>query len=68
MNLSIISYDPAGAWRETASTAGELLSRHKPQGISWINVDGLDGSGVKTAGFAGGGEKRKWLLGEAEYC
>ena len=53
MNLSIISYDPAGAWRETAATADELLSRHNPQGISWINVDGLDDTEAinRLAGF-----------------
>jgi magnesium transporter len=42
MNLSIISYDPAGAWRETGAGPDELLSRHDPLGTSWINVDGLN--------------------------
>jgi magnesium transporter len=41
MNLSIIGYDPAGAWTKTASTVDGLLSYKNPSGISWINVDDL---------------------------
>jgi magnesium transporter len=41
MDLSIIGYDPVGAWMKTAGAAEELLSYRNPSGISWINVDGL---------------------------
>ncbi|GHV91770.1 magnesium and cobalt transport protein CorA [Spirochaetia bacterium] len=46
MDLSIIGYDPAGAWIKTASTVEELLSYKNPSGISWINVDGIEFSEV----------------------
>jgi magnesium transporter len=42
MDLSIIGYDPTGAWTKTAATVEELLSYKNPSGISWINVDGLN--------------------------
>ncbi|MDR3138722.1 MAG: magnesium/cobalt transporter CorA [Treponema sp.] len=39
MDLSIIGYDPAGAWIKTADTADELLRYRNPAGITWINVN-----------------------------
>jgi magnesium transporter len=41
MELSIIGYDPVGAWSKTAASAEELLSYRNPSGNTWINVDGL---------------------------
>jgi magnesium transporter len=46
MDLSIIGYDPVGAWKKTAGTAEELLEFRNPAGITWINVDGLDNAGA----------------------
>ncbi|MDR1446722.1 MAG: magnesium/cobalt transporter CorA [Treponema sp.] len=46
MQLSIIGYDPAGAWQRSASTAEELLAYKNPAGITWIDVEGLEYSGV----------------------
>ncbi|MDR1046726.1 MAG: magnesium/cobalt transporter CorA [Treponema sp.] len=46
MQLSIIGYDPAGAWHRFASTAEELLAHKNPAGITWIDVEGLEQSGV----------------------
>jgi magnesium transporter len=42
MNLSIIGYDPAGAWKKEADTLEELLAHKNPAGITWINVECLD--------------------------
>jgi magnesium transporter len=42
MQLSIIGYDPAGAWHRFASTAEELLAHKNPAGITWIDVEGLE--------------------------
>jgi magnesium transporter len=42
MNLSIIGYDPAGAWMNKADTVEELLSHKNPAGITWINAECLD--------------------------
>lgn len=42
MNLSIIGYDPAGAWMNKADTVAGLLSHKNPAGITWINVECLD--------------------------
>ncbi|MDR0553716.1 MAG: magnesium/cobalt transporter CorA [Treponema sp.] len=42
MELSIIGYDPAGAWRKAAATVDELLTYRNSAGVTWINVDGLD--------------------------
>ncbi|MDR2103276.1 MAG: magnesium/cobalt transporter CorA [Treponema sp.] len=39
MDLSIIGYDPVGAWMKTADTVDELLSYRNPAGITWINVN-----------------------------
>ncbi|MDR0624433.1 MAG: magnesium/cobalt transporter CorA [Treponema sp.] len=42
MDLSIIGYDPAGAWMKKEKTFEELLSHKNPAGITWINVECLD--------------------------
>jgi magnesium transporter len=42
MKLSIIGYDPAGAWIKEERTVEELLRHRNPAGLTWINVDGLD--------------------------
>jgi magnesium transporter len=44
MELSIIGYDPIGSWTRTAATVDELLNYKNPAGITWINVDGTDGT------------------------
>ncbi|MDR0710070.1 MAG: magnesium/cobalt transporter CorA [Spirochaetaceae bacterium] len=46
MDLSIIGYDPVGAWKKSAATVDELLGFRNPAGITWINVDGLDDGGA----------------------
>jgi magnesium transporter len=42
MILSLIGYDPIGAWTKSAGTVDELLTWKNPAGISWINVECLD--------------------------
>ncbi|MDR0583393.1 MAG: magnesium/cobalt transporter CorA [Treponema sp.] len=42
MLLSLIGYDPVGAWTKTADTAAELLTWKNPSGITWINVECFD--------------------------
>jgi magnesium transporter len=42
MDLSIIGYDPAGAWIKKEQTVAELLRHKNPAGLTWINMDGLD--------------------------
>ncbi|GHV68576.1 magnesium transport protein CorA [Spirochaetia bacterium] len=42
MDLSIIGYDPVGAWSKTADTVEGLLQYRNPGGITWINVNGLE--------------------------
>jgi magnesium transporter len=42
MDLSLIGYDPAGAWIRKEQTVDELLCHRNPAGLTWINVDGLD--------------------------
>jgi magnesium transporter len=42
MELSIIGYDPAGAWMKKADTLEELLTHRNSAGITWINLGGLD--------------------------
>ncbi|MDR1025144.1 MAG: magnesium/cobalt transporter CorA [Treponema sp.] len=42
MDLSIIGYDPAGAWIQKEQTVAELLRHRNPAGLTWINMDGLD--------------------------
>jgi magnesium transporter len=44
MDLSIIGYDPVGAWMKTADTVDELLRFRNPAGLTWINVNGPDNS------------------------
>jgi magnesium transporter len=41
MELSIIGYDPAGAWRREASSLDELLEYRNSGGLTWINIKGL---------------------------
>jgi magnesium transporter len=40
MALSIIGYDPAESWSNTAATVDELLKNKKNAGVSWISIDG----------------------------
>ncbi|MDR0400469.1 MAG: magnesium and cobalt transport protein CorA, partial [Treponema sp.] len=42
MELSIIGYDPAGAWIKKEETVEALLRHKNPAGLTWINMDGLD--------------------------
>jgi magnesium transporter len=44
MLLSLIGYDPIGAWIKSADTADELLTWKNPAGITWINVESFDRS------------------------
>jgi magnesium transporter len=44
MDLSLIGYDPAGAWIKKAESAEEILCHRNPAGITWINMDGLEKS------------------------
>jgi magnesium transporter len=46
MDLSIIGYDPVGAWMKKAATLEELLSYRNSAGITWINLDCLDQSSL----------------------
>jgi magnesium transporter len=45
MLLSLIGYDPIGAWTRTADTAKELISWKNPAGITWINAECFDNPG-----------------------
>jgi magnesium transporter len=51
MELSIIGYDPVGAWMKKAASMEELLSYRNDAGITWINVDGL-GDGAEVTRLA----------------
>jgi magnesium transporter len=42
MELSLIGYDPAGAWTREALSLDELLEYRNPAGITWINLNGLE--------------------------
>ncbi|MDR2478781.1 MAG: magnesium/cobalt transporter CorA [Treponema sp.] len=42
MLLSLIGYDPAGAWTKSASDVDELLKWKNPAGITWINMECFD--------------------------
>jgi magnesium transporter len=42
MELSLIGYDPAGAWIKSEQTVDGLLRHRNPAGLTWINVSGLD--------------------------
>jgi magnesium transporter len=44
MDLSLIGYDPAGAWIKKEQTVDELLRHRNPAGLTWIDVNGLDNS------------------------
>ncbi|MDR2747448.1 MAG: magnesium/cobalt transporter CorA [Treponema sp.] len=44
MDLSLIGYDPAGAWLKKEQTVEELLRHRNSAGLTWINMDGLDKS------------------------
>jgi magnesium transporter len=47
MALSVIGYDPIGAWVKTEDTVDELLRNRNPSGITWININGLkDGEAI----------------------
>jgi magnesium transporter len=46
--LSLIGYDPIGAWTFSADTVDKLLNCRNPAGITWINVDGLKDSAAIT--------------------
>jgi magnesium transporter len=46
MELSIIGYDPAGAWARTADSVEELLRHRNSGGVTWINVNGLEQPGA----------------------
>jgi magnesium transporter len=46
MDLSIIGYDPVGAWVKKANSVDELLGHINPSGITWINIEGLDDAGA----------------------
>jgi magnesium transporter len=48
MELSIIGYDPVGAWMKTPETLDELLAYCNPGGNTWINLDGLGDGGEVT--------------------
>ena len=41
MELSIIGYDPVGAWQREALTIEELLEYRNSAGLTWININGL---------------------------
>lgn len=41
MELSLIGYDPAGAWHKTANTMEELLSYRNTGGLNWIQITEL---------------------------
>jgi magnesium transporter len=42
MEISVIGYDPAGAWHKPAVTAQEAFAWRNSGGITWINADCLD--------------------------
>jgi magnesium transporter len=42
MILSLIGYDPTGAWSKTAATVDDLLVWKNTAGVTWINVECLD--------------------------
>jgi magnesium transporter len=44
--MSIIGYDPAGAWEHLSSSAAELLDYRNPAGNTWININTLDHDAV----------------------
>ena len=42
MLLSLIGYDPAGAWTKTLTSMEELTEWKNPAGMTWIDVEGID--------------------------
>ncbi|MDR3146874.1 MAG: magnesium/cobalt transporter CorA [Treponema sp.] len=42
MDLSLIGYDPAGAWIKNEASVDALLRHRNPAGLTWINMSGLD--------------------------
>jgi magnesium transporter len=42
MELSIIGYDPIGAWMKSANTVEELLQYRNTGGLTWININALN--------------------------
>ncbi|MDR2375435.1 MAG: magnesium/cobalt transporter CorA [Treponema sp.] len=42
MELSLIGYDPAGAWIKNEQTVDGLLRHRNPAGLTWINMSGFD--------------------------
>ncbi|MDR2370908.1 MAG: magnesium/cobalt transporter CorA [Treponema sp.] len=42
MEISVIGYDPVGAWHKPAATAQEALAWRNSGGVTWINADCLD--------------------------
>jgi magnesium transporter len=44
--MTIIGYDPAGAWECPAANAAELLEHRNPAGNTWININTLDHDAV----------------------
>jgi magnesium transporter len=41
MEISVIGYDPIGAWQNEAGTIEKALSSRNSAGLSWININGL---------------------------
>ncbi|MDR1307497.1 MAG: magnesium/cobalt transporter CorA [Treponema sp.] len=46
--MSIIGYDPAGAWEYPAAGAAELLEHRNPAGNTWIDIPTLDHDAVSA--------------------
>ncbi|MDR1143673.1 MAG: magnesium/cobalt transporter CorA [Spirochaetaceae bacterium] len=46
--MSIIGYDPAGAWERPAANTAELLEHRNPAGNTWININTLDHDAVSA--------------------
>jgi magnesium transporter len=42
MEISVIGYDPSGAWMREAGSVEELFQGRNPAGVTWINVNGLE--------------------------
>ena len=45
MLLSLIGYDPVGAWTKTADTVDEIITWKNPAGVTWINMECFDNFG-----------------------
>jgi magnesium transporter len=44
--MSIIGYDPVGAWEYTEDNAERLLKYCNPSGVTWINLNYLDAESI----------------------